>query len=165
MLASIGEFESLTDHSHDAGAAKCGVTARDRIGAHPKRLTPGTQLGPYTIDTLISLLDPVALGAATGILAISSRLPSIIPPRRAANVLPMTAPETTNRTVLGAFVRLIDSRSQPVVFLASCDAHPHVAVVDCADQSPPRAPSRDVASVTPTRFAGAITDGGDGLFF
>lgn len=39
----------------------------------------------------ISPLDPVALGAATGILAIASLAASIIPARRAANVLPMTA--------------------------------------------------------------------------
>jgi predicted permease len=39
----------------------------------------------------ISPLDPVALGAATGILAIASLAAAIIPARRAANVLPMTA--------------------------------------------------------------------------
>ena len=39
----------------------------------------------------ISPLDPVALGASTGILAIASLAASIIPARRAANVLPMTA--------------------------------------------------------------------------
>jgi predicted permease len=39
----------------------------------------------------ISPLDPVALGTATGILAIASLAASIIPARRAANVLPMTA--------------------------------------------------------------------------
>jgi hypothetical protein len=39
----------------------------------------------------ISPLDPVALGAATGILAIASLAASIIPARRAASVLPMTA--------------------------------------------------------------------------
>jgi putative ABC transport system permease protein len=39
----------------------------------------------------ISPLDPVALGGATGILAIASIAASIIPARRAANVLPMTA--------------------------------------------------------------------------
>ena len=39
----------------------------------------------------ISPLDPVTLAAATGILAISSFTASIIPARRAANVLPMTA--------------------------------------------------------------------------
>jgi hypothetical protein len=39
----------------------------------------------------ISPLDPVALGGATGILAIASLAASIIPARRAANVLPMTA--------------------------------------------------------------------------
>jgi ABC-type antimicrobial peptide transport system permease subunit len=39
----------------------------------------------------ITPLDPVALGAATGILAIASLAASIIPARRAANVLPMTA--------------------------------------------------------------------------
>jgi predicted permease len=39
----------------------------------------------------ISPFDPVTLGAATGILAISSLVASIIPARRAANVLPMTA--------------------------------------------------------------------------
>jgi predicted permease len=39
----------------------------------------------------ISPFDPVALGAATGILAIASLAASIIPARRAANVLPMTA--------------------------------------------------------------------------
>jgi predicted permease len=39
----------------------------------------------------ISPLDPVTLGAATGILAIASLAASIIPARRAANVLPMTA--------------------------------------------------------------------------
>jgi ABC-type antimicrobial peptide transport system permease subunit len=39
----------------------------------------------------ISPLDPVALGAATGILAIASLAASMIPARRAASVLPMTA--------------------------------------------------------------------------
>jgi predicted permease len=39
----------------------------------------------------ISPFDPVTLGAATGILAISSLAASIIPARRAAHVLPMTA--------------------------------------------------------------------------
>jgi ABC-type antimicrobial peptide transport system permease subunit len=39
----------------------------------------------------ISPLDPVTLGAVTGILAISSFTASILPARRAANVLPMTA--------------------------------------------------------------------------
>ena len=39
----------------------------------------------------ISPLDPVALGAAIGILAIASLAASIIPARRAADVLPMTA--------------------------------------------------------------------------
>jgi predicted permease len=39
----------------------------------------------------ISPLDPVTLGAATGILAIASLAASIIPVRRAAHVLPMTA--------------------------------------------------------------------------
>ena len=39
----------------------------------------------------ISPFDPVILGAATGILGISSLAASIIPARRAANVLPMTA--------------------------------------------------------------------------
>ena len=39
----------------------------------------------------ISPLDPVALGAATGTLALASLAASIIPARRAANVLPMTA--------------------------------------------------------------------------
>jgi putative ABC transport system permease protein len=35
--------------------------------------------------------DPITLGAATGLLAFSSIVASIIPARRAANVLPMTA--------------------------------------------------------------------------
>ena len=39
----------------------------------------------------ISPLDPVTLGGATGILAIASLAASIIPARRAAHVLPMTA--------------------------------------------------------------------------
>ena len=39
----------------------------------------------------ISPLDPVALGAATGTLALASLAASIIPARGAANVLPMTA--------------------------------------------------------------------------
>ena len=39
----------------------------------------------------ISPLDPVTLGAATGILAVASLTASIIPARRAASVLPMTA--------------------------------------------------------------------------
>ena len=39
----------------------------------------------------ISPLDPVALGAATAILALSSIAASLIPARRAAGVLPMTA--------------------------------------------------------------------------
>jgi len=36
---------------------------------------------------------------------------------------------------------LIDSLGQPVVFLICCDAHPYMAVVDCAGLWPPRAPS------------------------
>jgi hypothetical protein len=39
----------------------------------------------------ISPFDPVTLGTATGILAISSLAASVIPARRAANVLPMAA--------------------------------------------------------------------------
>jgi ABC-type antimicrobial peptide transport system permease subunit len=39
----------------------------------------------------ISPLDPVTLGAASALLAISSLAASIIPARRAASVLPMTA--------------------------------------------------------------------------
>jgi putative ABC transport system permease protein len=39
----------------------------------------------------ISPLDPATLGAASAILAISSLAASIIPARRAASVLPMTA--------------------------------------------------------------------------
>jgi ABC-type lipoprotein release transport system permease subunit len=39
----------------------------------------------------VSPYDPVTLGGATGILAISSIVASVIPARRAANVLPMTA--------------------------------------------------------------------------
>jgi ABC-type antimicrobial peptide transport system permease subunit len=39
----------------------------------------------------ISPFDPATLGAATGILAIASLAASLIPARRAANVLPMTA--------------------------------------------------------------------------
>jgi len=39
----------------------------------------------------ISPLDPVALGAATGILVIASLAASIVPARRAANVPPMAA--------------------------------------------------------------------------
>jgi ABC-type antimicrobial peptide transport system permease subunit len=42
----------------------------------------------------ISPLDPVTLGAASAILAISSLAASIIPARRAASVLPMTALRT-----------------------------------------------------------------------
>ena len=42
----------------------------------------------------ISPLDPVTLGAASAILAISSLAASIIPARRAAGVLPMTALRT-----------------------------------------------------------------------
>jgi ABC-type antimicrobial peptide transport system permease subunit len=39
----------------------------------------------------ISPFDPVTLGASTGILAIASLAASIIPARRAASALPMTA--------------------------------------------------------------------------
>jgi putative ABC transport system permease protein len=39
----------------------------------------------------ISPLDPITLGGATGLLAVSSIVASLIPARRAANVLPMTA--------------------------------------------------------------------------
>jgi len=39
----------------------------------------------------ISPFDPLSLGSGTGILAIASLAASIIPARRAANVLPMTA--------------------------------------------------------------------------
>jgi predicted permease len=39
----------------------------------------------------ISPFDPITLGGATGILAVSSIVASLVPARRAANVLPMTA--------------------------------------------------------------------------
>jgi ABC-type lipoprotein release transport system permease subunit len=39
----------------------------------------------------ISALDPVALGSATGILAVASIAASLVPARRAASVLPMAA--------------------------------------------------------------------------
>jgi putative ABC transport system permease protein len=39
----------------------------------------------------VSPYDPVTLAASTGVLAISSIVASVIPARRAANVLPMTA--------------------------------------------------------------------------
>ena len=39
----------------------------------------------------ISPFDPITLGGATGLLAVASLAASIIPARRAANVLPMTA--------------------------------------------------------------------------
>lgn len=39
----------------------------------------------------ISPFDPVTLGGATGLLAVASIVASVIPARRAANVLPMTA--------------------------------------------------------------------------
>ncbi|HWI20106.1 MAG TPA: FtsX-like permease family protein, partial [Vicinamibacterales bacterium] len=39
----------------------------------------------------VSPLDPVTLGGATALLAVSSIVASLIPARRAANVLPMTA--------------------------------------------------------------------------
>jgi predicted permease len=39
----------------------------------------------------ISPLDPITLGGATGVLALASIVASVIPARRAANVMPMTA--------------------------------------------------------------------------
>ena len=39
----------------------------------------------------VSPFDPITLGGATGMLAVSSIVASIVPARRAANVLPMTA--------------------------------------------------------------------------
>ena len=39
----------------------------------------------------VSPFDPVTLGGATGLLALSSIAASLVPARRAANVLPMTA--------------------------------------------------------------------------
>ena len=39
----------------------------------------------------ISPFDPITLGGATGLLAVSSIVASLVPARRAANVLPMTA--------------------------------------------------------------------------
>ena len=39
----------------------------------------------------ISPFDPLTLGAATGVLAVASLVASVVPARRAANVLPMTA--------------------------------------------------------------------------
>jgi ABC-type lipoprotein release transport system permease subunit len=39
----------------------------------------------------VSPYDPITLASATGVLAISSLVASVIPARRAANVLPMTA--------------------------------------------------------------------------
>jgi serine/threonine protein kinase len=53
MLRSIGEFESLADHSHDGGPHRLRAIARDRIGVHDMPLTPGSRLGPYTIESLI----------------------------------------------------------------------------------------------------------------
>jgi putative ABC transport system permease protein len=39
----------------------------------------------------VSPYDPITLGGATGLLAVSSIIASVVPARRAANVLPMTA--------------------------------------------------------------------------
>ena len=39
----------------------------------------------------VSPFDPLTLGGAAGMLAVSSFVASIVPARRAANVLPMTA--------------------------------------------------------------------------
>ena len=39
----------------------------------------------------VSPFDPITLGGAAGILAVSSFIASAVPARRAANVLPMTA--------------------------------------------------------------------------
>ena len=48
-------------------------------------------LGLSAVIYQISPLDPVTFGGATGLLAISSMLASLVPAKRAANVLPMTA--------------------------------------------------------------------------
>ncbi len=53
MLASMGEFESQTDHVHGGDRDGPEGDRRDRIGAHHMLLTPGTRLGPYTIESLI----------------------------------------------------------------------------------------------------------------
>jgi ABC-type antimicrobial peptide transport system permease subunit len=39
----------------------------------------------------VSPFDPIALGGAAGILAVASFIAAVVPARRAANVLPMTA--------------------------------------------------------------------------
>ena len=59
---------------------------RDRIGL-------GALLG-WGLSAVIyqvSPFDPITLGGATGVLAMASLVASIVPARRAANVLPMTA--------------------------------------------------------------------------
>jgi predicted permease len=47
--------------------------------------------GMSSVIYQVSPYDPITLGGATGLLAISSIVASLIPARRAANVLPMTA--------------------------------------------------------------------------
>ncbi len=39
----------------------------------------------------VSPFDPITLGGAAGLLAVASIIASVIPARRAAHVLPMTA--------------------------------------------------------------------------
>jgi ABC-type lipoprotein release transport system permease subunit len=39
----------------------------------------------------VSPFDPVTLGGATGLLGVASIMASVVPARRAANVMPMAA--------------------------------------------------------------------------
>src|SRR5687768_17487203 len=53
MLASTGEFDPWQIILTTEAQTEVRAIGRDRIDAHPMLLTPGTRLGPYTIETLI----------------------------------------------------------------------------------------------------------------
>ena len=82
------------------GAAPADVlrlVLREAIATTSAGLTIGLALGALlgwglsAVIYQISPFDPVTLGGATALLAVSSLIASIVPARRAANVMPMTA--------------------------------------------------------------------------
>ena len=73
------------------------LVVRESIATTAAGLTIGLGLGMmlgWGMSFLIyqvSPFDPITLGAATGLLGVSSLAASIIPARRASNVMPMAA--------------------------------------------------------------------------
>ena len=73
------------------------LVLREAIATTSAGLTIGLALGALlgwglsAVIYQISPFDPVTLGGATVLLAASSLIASIVPARRAANVMPMAA--------------------------------------------------------------------------